>query len=197
MCMYVPLFCFCLPDFAFTICLGFIFLCVHVCVCFNSSLLPWQMASEGGSWFPNQKLAWVSGMGAQSPDAWPPENSWPRESINQCELLQRCPPKSRTQHHPTVCSTQCWIHHPTSQIGTQTQPSAVRLPTDTTKYTTLHGLAHQKEKNSLSPTRMQALVPPNMKPTQVTRPISPTGGRDQKQELQPYSLVKGNLKHSK
>ena len=44
---------------------------------------------------------------------------------------------------------------------------------------------------------MQALVPPNMKPTQVTRPTSPTRGRDQKQELQPYSLVKGNLKHSK
>ena len=44
---------------------------------------------------------------------------------------------------------------------------------------------------------MQAQVPPNMKPTLVTRPASPTGGRDQKQELQPYSLVKGDLKYSK
>ena len=45
---------------------------------------------------------------------------------------------------------------------------------------------------------MQAQVPLNMKPTQVTRrPTSPAGGRDQKQELQPYSLVKGDLKHSK
>jgi len=59
-------------------------------------------------------------------------------------------------------------------------------------------LPTRREKNPPSPTRMQAQVPPNMKPTQVTRrSSSPTGGRDQKQELQPYSLVKGDLKHSK
>ena len=68
----------------------------------------------------------------------------------------------------------------------------------TPKHTASHSPAHQKERSSPPPTRMQAQVPLNMKPTQVTRrPTSPAGGRDQKQELQPYSLVKGDLKHSK
>ena len=45
---------------------------------------------------------------------------------------------------------------------------------------------------------MQAPVPPTSKPTQATGPASPTGGRHQKQEeLQPCSLWKEDLKHSK
>ena len=47
-------------------------------------------------------------------------------------------------------------------------------------------------------TRKQAPVPSTRKPTQGTEPTLPTGGRHQKQqELQTYSLWKGDPKHSK
>ena len=47
-----------------------------------------------------------------------------------------------------------------------------------------------EEKNSLPPTQNEAEVPPN------TKPIQDTQSRDQKQEVQPYRLGKGDLKHS-
>ena len=53
-------------------------------------------------------------------------------------------------------------------------------------------------KDSAPATRTQAPVPPISKPTQATRPTSPTGGREKIQkELRPCSLGKGDLKHCK
>ena len=175
------------------------FFCMCMCVfVLNPPYCHDKWLQRAGLGSPTRSWAWTSGMGAQSPDARLPENSWPWESINQCELPQRRPSNSRTQHHPTVCNTQCWIHHPTTcQTGTQTRPSAVRHRHHKTHHFTWPCPPEGKKKPP-SPTRMQAQVPLNMKPTQVTRrPTSPAGGRDQKQELQPYSLVKGDLKHSK
>ena len=53
-------------------------------------------------------------------------------------------------------------------------------------------------KNLPSPTRTQAQIPPDTKPTQDIEETLPDEARDQKQkELWSYSPGKGNLKHSK
>ena len=55
-----------------------------------------------------------------------------------------------------------------------------------------------KGKDSASPIRRQAPVPPTKKPTQAPGPTSPTGGRHQKQEkLQECRLQKGDHKNRK
>ena len=64
-----------------------------------------------------------------------------------------------------------------------------KLPTDTPKHTTNTDLLKRGGKNSPSPTRRQAQVPPNIKPTQTTGPTAPTDGKTKNK--------RGYVKHSK
>ena len=87
----------------------------------------------------------------------------------------------------------------TSKAGIQTPLLADRLPTDTPEHNHLtQSCPSAGRKIQPLPTRTQAQVPPNKKPTQATERTMPTKGRDQKQEeLRPSSLGKGDAKHSK
>jgi len=68
------------------------------------------------------------------------------------------------------------MSHPNNKTKT-----ADRLPTDTPKHATSQPYPPEGKKNTTLPTRTQAQVPPNMKPTQSTEPNPATKGRDQKE----------------
>ena len=152
-CMFLC-FCFYLPDFSFTLCLGFVF-CFFLrgewgSVCFNpfychDSL--WGLGSLTRSW------ARASGMGALSPGCWITRELLTPGSITQRELPQRPPPKSKTWHHSTACSTAALDTSPKQQARQEHTPNHQQtgLPTDTPKHITSHGPAHQREKTPLPP----------------------------------------------
>jgi len=125
--------------------------------------------------------------------------SWALASGWECWVQDAGPQKysSKTQHHSTVGSTQCWVPHPRNKQDRNTIPSSSRQAAH--RYPKTYHLTQPcppTGKNSLPLTRMRAQAPPNMKLTQATGPTSPTRGRDWKQELWPYSLRTGDLKHN-
>ena len=91
----------------------------------------------------------------------------------------------------------------TSKTGTQPTPLAERLPkiivsSQTPQNTPPEADLPPERQDPAPPTRTQAPVPYTRRPTQLTEPTSPTGGRQQKQqELQTSSLQRGDPKHSK
>ena len=111
-------------------------------------------------------------------------------------------PRLGSTQMPAV-SSLLLLFQTTRKTGTQTNPSGDRLPkvilTPQTPQNTPPNVALPSEGKYLAPpTRTQEPVPPTRKATQINGPNTPHGGRKQKQEeLQPCSLPKGDLKHSK
>ena len=74
----------------------------------------------------------------------------------------------------------------TSKTGTQPHPLAERLPkiilsSQTPQNIPPDAALPSERQDQAPPTRKQAPVPSTRKPTQPTEPISPTGGRHEKQ----------------
>ena len=83
----------------------------------------------------------------------------------------------------------------TSKTGTQPHPLAERLTkiilsSQTPQNTPPDAVLPDKRKDTAPPTRTQAQAPSTRKPTQITEPTSPTGGRHQKQWEQQTAACK-------
>ena len=142
-CMFLC-FCFYLPDFSFTLCLGFVFcffffglfvLIPFIAMTACGVLVPWpEVGPEPLGW-----ERWVQ-------DVRSAENFWP-----QGVLLRENSHKGL--HHSTACSTAALDTSPKQQARQEHKPDHQQtgLPTDTPKYTTSHGPAHQREKTHLPP----------------------------------------------
>lgn len=109
-----------------------------------------------GSWFPDRKLdlsLWVGSTDSKMLDHQ--RTSDPRK-YTQRELPQKPPPKSKTWHHSTACSTAAVDTSPKQQARQEHKPNHQQTgpPTDTPKHTTSHSPPIRGE--SSPPTGMQA-----------------------------------------
>ena len=145
--------------------------------------------------------AWGSGMGAPSPGLWATREFLAPGKINHQKLSQR--PLSESSWDPPNCQqlpALDALHETTNKTGTQTHPTAHRLPKvilssqapqnippDTALLIRGHKLSYTHQNAGTSLFHQKAYT---SHWTNLT-----TRGREQKQEeLQPCSLKKGDLK---
>ena len=114
------------------------------------------------------------------------------------ELPWSPPSKSKTQHYPPARSTQHWMPHSNNKEDSNTNPTISKQTycPDTPKHSMLQGSAHQTEKTHFHPPECRKKSLSTWTYTSHWNTLI-HWGRGQKQELQPYSLGKRYLTHSK
>ena len=159
--------------FLFVFFLSFVFLWTHCAVC--GLLVPQPGVGPGPPLWEHQVQ-----------DTGPPENSQAQGILTGMHSSRGIHLDTKTWLHLTACRLQCWTPHTKNRkTGTESQPSADRLPkvvlTSQTPQNTPPDTALPIRGKRLSSTHQRTgwclPVPPTRKPTQGPGPISPTRGQ--------------------